>query len=122
LFHVKFHGVALPEIFKVEPLKAAAVKEKVPPVIGVDKTEPTVTNDLLNCPLHIHLARVKAGVLGWSKKEGGTAAEESAVLRCADSTSRWAGRQLAISYSKNASTYHSRVRLTRSSDTTHRGV
>jgi hypothetical protein len=68
LFHVKIDGVALAEIVKVEPPKAAAVKENLPPVTGLDKTEPTVANDLLNCPLHIHLAGVKAGVLGWSKK------------------------------------------------------
>jgi hypothetical protein len=67
-FLVKFDGVALSEIVKVEPLKAAAVKEKLPLVSGPDKTEPPVANNLLNCPSHIHLAGVKAGVLGWSKK------------------------------------------------------
>jgi hypothetical protein len=68
LFHVKFNGVALSEIVKRVPLKAAAVKENLPPLTGLDKTEPTVAHDLLNCPLHIHLAGVKPGVLGWSKK------------------------------------------------------
>jgi hypothetical protein len=68
LFHVKFDGVALSEILKVEPLKAAAVKENLPLVSGVDKTERPLANDLLNCPLHISLPGVKAAVLGWSKK------------------------------------------------------
>jgi hypothetical protein len=68
LFHVKFDGVALSEIVKVEPLKAAAVKEKLPLVSGVDKTEPPLVNDLLNCPSHISLPGVKTAVLGWSKK------------------------------------------------------
>jgi hypothetical protein len=68
LFHVKFDGVALSEVVKVELLKAAAVKENLPPVSAMDKTEATFASNPLNCPLHIHLAGVKAGVPGWSKK------------------------------------------------------